>query len=374
MAGQPPRIMHVTKSLGLGGTEKAMQLFVSRLNRERFTPAVFSFKDGERGSLLRAEGIPVFVGSDLLSALGSFKPDIAHIHRAGWYEPSLLRTLRLARVPRVVETNVFGRFDPSPAANRIDRHLFVSHFCLARYALMNDVPQTSPKCRVLYNPVDTDFFAGHPWTRDFSAKCAGRLSRPDPGKWSRLALNILPVLVRAVPGFTYRVIGATPEAREYVRAKGLEDHVEFCDPAATDKELAEFLNRICVLAHANDAGESFGLAIAEAMAAGLPVVTHPSVGLKDNAQLELVEHGRTGFVATGTEDYAKAVAWLLNNPDKARAMGAAGQKKARTLFRVQTLTRNLEDLYLELLGTHPAHETEQRRAPVLDLHPGNPAL
>jgi len=373
MAGQPPRIMHVTKSLGLGGTEKAMQLFVSHLNREQFDPAVFSFRDGERGRALRAQGIPVFVGGDLLSVLTSFGPDIVHVHRAGWYEPFLLRTLRLAKVPRVVETNVFGRFDPSPAAKSIDCHLFVSHFCLTRYALVNNVPRTASKYRVLYNPVDTDFFAGHPWTRDFSARCAGRLSRPDPGKWSRLALNILPVLAQSVPGFTYRVIGATPQVREYVRLKGLEAHVEFCDPAATDKELAEFLNRICVLAHANDAGESFGLAIAEAMAAGLPVVTHPSEGLRDNAQLELVEHGRTGLVASGTEDYAHAVAWLLNNPDKAEAMGRAGQKKAKALFRVQTLTRNLEDLYLELLNTRP-HETEQRRAPVLGLLPGNPAL
>ncbi len=347
-------ILHVVKSLGPGGTEKVMESFVSALDRERFSPAVFSFAHGPREERLRTLDIPTYMGSDLFDCLNRFKPHIVHVHRAGWPEPGLLRPIRLARgsdaLPALVETNVFGRRDTSPSAALVDRHLFVSHFCAERYARTNGIVVEKPLHRTLYNPVNTDFFAEHAGKSDFSKPVMGRLSRPDPGKWSPLALEIIPLLARRIPDFSYHIVGAIPQARDFVRDHGLASHVTFLDPVLSDGELAEFFNGVALLAHANDAGESFGLAIAEAMAAGLPVVTHPCPGLKDNAQLELVEHGKTGIVAEGAEEYADAVAWLMTHPDEARAMGSAGRDKATRLFRVQTLARELEAIYEEVLS------------------------
>lgn len=353
----PVRVLHVAKSLGLGGTEKVMQLFVSGLDRGRFTPAVYSPLDGERGPLLRATGIPTYVGPDLLSVLNAFRPQVVHLHRAGWPEPELLRPLRLAQVPVVVETNVFGRHDPSPQAQIIDRTLFVSHFCARRFSQQNGIPAEASRYGVLHNPVDTDFFARACPPRDLSAPMAGRLSRPDPGKWSALALDFLPEVAAALPAFRYRVVGGIPEAERFVAEHGLAGNVDFLPPLATDADLAGFFRSVSLLAHANDTGESFGLAIAEAMAAGLPVVTHPCPGLRDNAQLELVEDGVTGLVARDAAAYARAVLTLLRDPALARRMGEAGRAKAQRLFRVQDLVRRLEDLYLELLerkGGRPA--------------------
>ncbi len=84
------------------------------------------------------------------------------------------------------------------------------------------------------------------------------------------------------------------------------------------------------------------------MAAGLPVVTHPCPGLRDNAQLELVEHGVTGLVADTVEDYAQAVLHLLRHPETARRMGEAGRRKAAALFDADAQARALEALYDEL--------------------------
>jgi len=350
-AQEPPvPVLHIAGGLGLGGTEKTMQLMVGNLDRTRFRPMVFAFTDGPRRAQLTALGVEVFVGGDLLSLLQRFKPAIVHIHRPGWPEPKLLRLLKLARVPAVVETNVFGRFDPSPQAGIIDRHLFVSRFCLERYAAMNRVDVSGPRHRVLYNPVDTDFFAARPPRVEPARPTVGRVSRPDPGKWSPLALTMLPPLVKRVPEVRYRVIGGTRQAEQWVAESGLEANVEFCEPVGTDAELADFLGSVSVLAHANDTGETFGLVIAEAMAAGLPVVTHPCPAPRDNAQLELVEHGVTGLVAATAEDYANAVAWLLTHPREARAMGRAGRDKAARLYRAQTVARQLEDIYADLLN------------------------
>lgn len=63
------------------------------------------------------------------------------------------------------------------------------------------------------------------------------------------------------------------------------------------------------------------------MAAGLPVVTHPSMGLRDNAQLELVDHGKTGLIASNTHEYMQAVRFLLTHPQEAKAMGEKAAKR-----------------------------------------------
>lgn len=352
MSQSPVRVLHMANSLSLGGTEKVMQLFTTHLNKNIFLPAVFSPRDGERAGQLRKEGIRTYIEGDLLRVLDDFNPHIVHIHRAGWPEPDLLKPVKLARIPAVVETNVFGRHDPSALGTIIDRTLFVSKFCLDRFSATQVPGAAPPRYSFLYNPVDTDMFASKADPdRDFSLPSAGRISRADPGKWSRLALEFLPLVIRDIPDFRYHVIGGIPEAHDYVRENNLSDNVIFHDPVQTDNEIAAFLDNVSLLAHANDTGESFGLVIAEAMACGLPVITHPCDGLKDNAQLELVEHNVTGLVATSNEEYADAVKFLIRNPGEARRMGQAGQQKATDLYRAQTVTKQLETIYQELLAS-----------------------
>lgn len=350
MVDSPIRVLHVSNNLGLGGTEKVMQLFVANLDKKIYAPAVYSRNDGPRASQIRQLGIDTFIGSELTDVLARFRPHIVHIHRAGWPEPELLTPVKRARVPVVVETNVFGRHDPSPSAAVIDATLFVSKFCLDRFAATTGIAAASPRYSYLYNPVDTDFFVQHARDdRDFSKPAAARISRPDPGKWSGLALEFLPHIVRDIPDFKYHIIGCIPRARNYIEDNDLTDNVVLYAPVSTDEEITTFLNEASVMVHANDTGESFGLVIAEAMACGLPVITHPCDGLKDNAQLELVDDGVTGLVATTGEEYANALKFLFSHPEKARQMGLAGQEKAARLYRAQTVTRQLEAVYQELL-------------------------
>jgi glycosyltransferase involved in cell wall biosynthesis len=353
--------LHLVRGLGLGGTEKTAGMLARGLCRgARFETALWSPTDGPRAAELRAAGVLLFIGGDPMSAMRRFLPHILHLHRPGWPQPEFMRSVRAGlrflpdgtRLPRIVETNVFGRRDPSPGGKLLDRILFVSHFCAHRFAAVEKAAD-AVRYGVLYNPVDADFLEEHtspPAVRDYSRPVLGRVSRADRGKWSSITLDMLPHLARLVPDFRFHVVGGIAEAENFVREKGLLARVDFLPPLCGEDALAAFLDRLSLLAHGSDTGESFGLAIAEAMAAGLPVVTHPSGGLKDNAQLELVEDGLTGLVARNAEEYAAAVARLFSHPEEARRMGGAGREKARRLYALDVIVRQLEEIYDELLS------------------------
>ncbi|WP_081859015.1 glycosyltransferase family 4 protein [Desulfohalovibrio reitneri] len=374
-APRPARVVHYARALGPGGTEKTLQILASGLDRDRFQPVVLALEDGPRRRLLQEAGVEVRVSPDPLPVLQRLRPDIVHVHRAGWPEPDLMRPLKLARVLRVVETNVFGRHDPSPLGRLAHRILFVSEFCRRRYGLVHSIDVEGPRYDVLYNPVRTDAYAHV--EPDFSRPVVGRISRADPGKWSPLAMDMLPRLLAEVPEARYRVIGGTKEARARACELGVAETVDWLDPVLGEDELAAFLAGCSVFAHANAAGESFGMVIAEAMAAGLPVITHPSEGLRDNAQLELVEHDRTGLVAATAEEYGQAVAWLLRHPEHARAMGRAGREKARRLYDARAVVARLEEIYDRVLAQPTSHGVGSghgRGASLLSAHPGADGL
>ena len=89
--------------------------------------------------------------------------------------------------------------------------------------------------------------------------------------------------------------------------------------------------------------EPCGLAVLEASAAALPVVTYAEGGPR-----EIIEHGVTGLLAVpgSVDGLAEQLGLLLRQPDRARALGAAG--RARMLREFQPAGAGLQ--FSRLLG------------------------
>jgi glycosyltransferase involved in cell wall biosynthesis len=137
------------------------------------------------------------------------------------------------------------------------------------------------------------------------------------------------VLARSGVAFELRIAGwgDWEAVARAVRDAGIGDRVTYL--GTLDREgLCRELSRAAVALLPSHA-ESFGIAIAEAQAAAVPVVSYRAGSVP-----EVVQDGATGILVEpgSTHDLAEAVCSLLQDPDHAHAMGGAGRRRVAELF------------------------------------------
>ena len=337
------RVLKACNQLGIGGTEKTIQIFSKYLDRSRFEVFVCGLRlGGSRVSEFERLGVTVIVEPpDLDRLCRDLKIDVYHVYRAGDHEPGTL-PLKHRGWPKIVETNVFDAVDPL-GNPQIDAHVFFSTWCrddyLGKYGRFH-----GKRYEVLYGPVD---FVEFPLARREFTWTIGRCSRADDQKWHPVCVDSLPKVWRHAPQMRCRFRGVTPGVRAHLLRLGIEDRVECSEPMLG---VADFYRGLDVYIHGARVGEGYGVVLAEAMASGLPVVTIATPQRKKcNAQAEVVEHNQTGFVVRYAWQYADAVIELLQDETLRRRFGEQGYEKAREQFEASKLTRKLEQLYTDLL-------------------------
>lgn len=89
-------------------------------------------------------------------------------------------------------------------------------------------------------------------------------------------------------------------------------------------------------------GEGLGMAILEAMALAKPVIGTRSGGIP-----ELIKNNVTGYLVPPRNPgrLAGAMIEILKDPQKAKAMGSAGRKRAKRLFDIKDTAKKFERLY-----------------------------
>jgi len=97
-------------------------------------------------------------------------------------------------------------------------------------------------------------------------------------------------------------------------------------------------------------GEGFGLAVVEAMLAGIPVIA-----ARDGALVEYISHGRTGmfFCPGDAQDLADAIQMLGSNRPRAQAMGQAARQYCRKAFDLHGFAESVTDYLYEVSGRSP---------------------
>ena len=284
----------------------------------------------------------------LQDRLADFRPDIVHVLL---FQALLAVTLTRPGGTRLLLTNVYGDWVRSAphgrvirtvdraAARRVDHVVAISEsvrgFLLSDYGL----PQEKVTCIPLGwrgdpKPRSTD-------PRPPTVVCVAAL-RPEKGH--NVLLDAFAKVRRTLPDARLVLVGdgaLRQTLQAQAAANGDSDHVDFLGAVP---DIWEHLARADVFAIASRS-EAFGIAIAEAMAAGLPVVA-PAVG----AIAELVQPGVTGelFAAGDAAAMADHLVRLLASPEIRASMSATALAAAEPL-RVEKAVQRYFGLYDELL-------------------------
>jgi glycosyltransferase involved in cell wall biosynthesis len=346
-------------SLGLGGTEKAACRWARGLKERGHTVAVLTLGDGPRRMELEHAGIvtrtaepsPGVIARELLA----LQPNVIHAHVPGSPHEGDVLGEALASLPKipVVQTNIFGRFNNPREDHWTDFRLFISWTsCVqaARRSLLRLDESFFRRTSVAVYPLDPDdgpnaeeiarFRRQHGVQED--EVLFGRLSRPDPNKWTDLPLAAfrraqrksqkIKLLLREPPLAVTKQLATAPDRNCFVILQATSER----------DELRRTMASLDVVLHTSSIGESFGYGIAEPMNFGKPVITN-STPRDDQAQIELVRHGECGYVASTEASMSNAILRLAEDGASRVRMGCRAQQHIRRIADPDKSLDRLED-------------------------------
>jgi len=336
---------------------------------------------------LRAQGLKAgLIGRDFsgLETLTDGRDFVAVVHRSGertalwdWGVPELRR--RGAKV--VISANVFGFADLGPTASELDLVVCNSKHTLWRHWTASGRPDIESYLdghRVIYNPVvdEPPINETQRLRLDLRSKLGipseaivfCDVCRPAPEKLDWMAAEVMP---RASLDRLdlYFITRAYPEpVARYLKSKMGDRYHNL----ALDHDRAGVVSTMAAsdaMLHLSSMGESFGMAVGEAMRCSLPVVVNATPGPKqDNAQTELVIDGVTGLIIYRPHEAVEAVLRIAGDATLRRSMGAAGRDRFRDgALNPTVIAREFnEEILARYAGTPPPIQREPSRTECAD--------
>jgi phosphatidylinositol alpha-1,6-mannosyltransferase len=209
------------------------------------------------------------------------------------------------------------------------------------YLLKLGVPDD--RISLLYPGVDLDRW--HPTGREVEIRqrfgLGGKrviltVARLIPRKGQDTVLKALPETLARVPDAVYLLVGGGPEEarlRALAQSLGVAEHVRWAG-SIPNHETVDYYHAADVFAMPNRRMpngdiEGFGLVFLEANVCGLPVI-----GGRSGGAVDAIDHGETGYLVDpeSTADVAGRIITLLEDPELAARMGAAGRQRVIERF------------------------------------------
>ena len=363
------RVLQILPSFGLGGAEQMAGHLIMSLAEccEVSGATLFAASNSPIEQKLRQRNVRLWhlgkrPGFDprmyarLDGVLHEARPDVVHTHmsvlRYVW--PAVLRR----QVPAVVhtlhslaehETDVFGRL-----LNRLAFRRSVRAVAISQQVALSFHRLYGMDCAALVaNGIPVDRYCTRQYDRDrwreregfdrdaLLFTCVGRLEE-EKNPFLLVAAfaalkNPYAHLVLVGDGRLHGALG------EHVRRDGLQHRVHLLGER---NDIAECLAASDAFVLGSN-WEGNPLAVMEAMAAGLPVISTAVGGVP-----ELVESGRSGILVPPRDRAAltEAMARLIAYPDERRAMGRAASARAVASFGLERMAQGYVQVYRRALS------------------------
>lgn len=330
---------HVVTTLGPGGADRPGHHSVGPAVRLRFNQSVAPL------------GLWPSAATRTRRGLRHLAPDVVHVHEpaAPWTGQAAARwspapavgtfhawsdTRRLYRAARPLLRGVVGA---------LAVHVAVSHAAADYHAAALGVPASS--FRVIPNGVEVAPFATAEPDPDIVADSRPHvlfLGRLERRKGLEQLLRAFAILKATRPDVRLLVAGDGPERSRCESLLGARVRADVTFLGRVDEDHKRRLLRSCdVFVAPNLGGESFGIVLVEALAAGRAVVASDLPGFRS-----VVTDGVTGRLVPPADPpaLAAAVGALLDNPALRHAMAREGQQAAGR-YDWSVVTAEVEEAY-----------------------------
>jgi glycosyltransferase involved in cell wall biosynthesis len=352
------RVAHVHRMRGIGGSERHLLMLLPALAERGVEPVFVGLDDPSRNpsdfyGALNVPAIRIPAPRDvdpllLARLVRRLRADVVHTHlvHADVYG-GLAAGLRRTRLISTKHNDDPFRLGPYRYVERglariADRIVTITE-SLRRFTV-EKVGVPAAKVETIHYGMDE---LPQPW---------GENPPDDVPEGIRVLLAVSRLTQQKGVDVAVRALASLPEDVVLVVLSSTEEEREPLDALARElgvahrlfllgrlPDVAEWLRRADVLVHPAR-WEGFGLAVLEAMLAGLPVVASSVSSLP-----ELVVDGETGFLVAPDDPSALALAVTRALGDRDR-LGSAGRERARREFSVARMADRTAELYRAVLG------------------------
>ncbi len=372
------KVLFVINGLDIGGAEQQLTELLLRIDRRRFEPVVCCL--GRRGPLadvLERAAVHVKViglrrlndsrlgdAIDILRRVWRFvrfvfaeRPHVV-VGLLFWAYIFTTFTASAARVPVILSTRLsLGLFKVDrPGLRLIERvanrltDLVIANGEAVRVDAIRQERLPPEKIIVIRNGIDARRF-DLPFDRRFRRELGVRTDGPVvavianmlASKGHGVFLEAWKSVMSRHPKAAALLVGDGP-LRAELEARAAADGAAFSIIfLGTRRDVPQVLSAVDIVAHPS-LEEGSANAILEAMAAAKPVIA-TAVG----GNVEAVVHERTGLLVPPSDAaaLAKAICWLIENPDNACALGRAGRQRVADRYDMDAMVRAYEGVFLD---------------------------
>jgi len=220
--------------------------------------------------------------------------------------------------------------------------------------LVQDFKVDEKKIVVIHNGIDVNKFLFQPAGLALEARkklglkggpVVGIVARLSEVKGHKYLIQAMKDVLREIPDAQLLICGDGKEKEGLVKLVnhlGIDRSVNFSGQARGTKEILSAMD-VFVMPSLK---EGLGLALMEAMAAGLPVIGSDIGGIKT-----LIHDGTNGLLVrpAGVEELSRAIITLLKDHDKANLFGKKAQDFIRENFSREKMAEETERVYQECL-------------------------
>jgi len=221
--------------------------------------------------------------------------------------------------------------------DRNKRFATVSEY--AKKENVNYLKLESKKVDVIYNSFNNELIQSDPNINGNVVLTVGRIN---PVKNPIIWLKVVDKATKKKPSTKFIWVGADEEQMKQmsnkIKEKGLVENIQIIK---YDSNLFDYYSRASIYFQPS-LSESHGIAVIDAMAAGLPCVVSNVGGMPES-----VAGNETGFIceSSDVEGFSEKISLLVSDTKLAREFGEKGRRRVRKLFSEETQKKKLKSIY-----------------------------